>query len=278
MPSRHLQAPLNPDESAALTRLLLGFCLGKGSLCLYSRSYVLQIGQPRNLQDYSLYQWRRIRQFLPTAKEPKLHELTTSAGGQWRLRVCSRHFETAFKLLYGSGAFMLNSSVLELLGAEAIANLWADRGRILMTRGANYCNGRLSLSRFSFDEAELVHDWIYTLTGAAGRVHHSPRSREAPMLFYDTDACERLMASLSKTWQAQAECLARKFRTPDQRKPSAAATDREALSAEMMMPQVLPHRPLLQQRKPRRAPGQAPLPDVPVLHRPIEEEEWAAAD
>lgn len=257
MSSRHLQAPLNPDESAALTRLLLGFCLGKGSLCLYSRSYVLQIGQPKAYSDYAHYQWRRLRQFLPTSKEPRFHPMTNSSGGQWRLRVCSRHFETAYKLLYGSGNGMaVSSNVLELLGAEAIATLWADRGRILMTRGDNYCTGRLNLSRCSFDEAALIHDWIFTLTGCMGRLHHSARSREAPMLYYDTDACQQLMAALQKTWMAQAQCLALKFRTPAPAATAAASASAEQLQAEMMMPQVLP-RPMavLQKRQPRRVPG-----------------------
>lgn len=267
MSSRHLQAPLNPDESAALTRLLLGFCLGKGSLCLYSRSYVLQIGQPKAYSDYAHYQWRRLRQFLPTAKEPKFHPMTNSAGGQWRLRVCSRHFETAYRLLYGEERMSITSTVLELLGAEAIATLWADRGRILMTRGANYCNGRLNLSRCTFDEAALIHDWIYTLTGTLGRLHHSTRSKDAPMLYYDTEACQQLMQALRQTWMAQSECLAMKFRTPEPAVEVAAVNVKEELQAEMLMPQVRP-RPVavLQQRQARRVPG-APIPAVELLPR-----------
>jgi hypothetical protein len=146
--------------------------------------------------------------------------------------------------------------VLELLGAEAIATLWADRGRIVMTRGANYCNGRLNLSRCTFDEAALIHDWIYTLTGCMGRLHHSSRSKEAPTLYYDTEACQQLMQALRKTWMAQADCLAMKFRTPQPAQELHAASAREQLQAEMLMPQVLP-RPVavLQKRQPRRVPG-----------------------
>jgi hypothetical protein len=273
MASRVQHAPLNPDESAALTRLLLGFCLGKGSLCLYSRSYVLQISQPKAATDYSHYQWRRLRQFLPTAKEPKYHQIANAAAGsgQWRLRTCSRHFVTAWRLLYGEGqGRRLNSNVLELLGAEAIATLWADRGRILMTKGANFCNGRLNLSAYGWEEAELVHDWIYTLTGAQGRVHHGPRSKDAPMLYYDTVACEQLMESIDRTWMAQAECLARKFRTPRRTPSTRAVSAREELSAELLMPQALHRRSpvLLQKRKPRRVPGSAPLTGAPEI-RPL---------
>jgi len=143
------RARLNPDESAALTRLVLSYCLGRGSICLCSRTYSLQLHQPSAHKEYTHYQWRRLRQFLPTTKEPKYHPTGDGKAGtgQWRLRVSSKSFETAFHLLYPDG-FRLSSAVLELLGAEAIGALWADRGRVLMTRGANYCNGRLHLSRY----------------------------------------------------------------------------------------------------------------------------------
>lgn len=205
---------LNPDESAALTRLVLSYCLGRGSICLSSRSYSLQLHQPKAHADYTHYQWRRLRQFLPAIKEPRYHP-TDAAGdtGQWRLRVSSKYFETAYNLLYPDG-FNLTSSVLELLGSEAIASLWSDRGRVLMGRGAVHCTGRLNLSRYRLEEAELVGEWIYRLTGAEGRLQASPRSPFGPMLSYDSVATEALIASLSSTWMAQAECLARKFRRP----------------------------------------------------------------
>jgi len=269
------RARLNPDESAALTRLVLSYCLGRGSICLCSRSYSLQLHQPKAHMEYTHYQWRRLRQFLPTTKEPKYHPNAGSDPntGQWRLRVSSKHFETAFRLLYPSG-FRLSSAVLELLGAEAIASLWADRGRVLMTRGANYCNGRLNLSRYSFEEAQLVAEWIYKLTGTEGRLHHSPRSVKAPMLYYDSLATEGLIAALRGTWMAQAECLARKFRVPDRFMRDSRAGGRERLQSEMLMPQVLTRRApgsLLQRRDGggRRVPGAAqPMPrpgGVPVI-------------
>lgn len=267
---------LTPHESAALTRLVLGYCIGRGSICLCSRTYSLQLHQPRKHQEYTHYQWRRLRQFLPLTKEPRYYPTVggPEGTGQWRLRVSSKYFETAYHLLYPEGGPMqVSSAVLELLGAEAIASLWADRGYVLMTKSANYCNGRLNLSRFSFAEAELIHEWIHRLTGCEGRVHHSPRRVDAPMLYYDSLATETLIAALRSTWMAQAPCLARKFRTPQRDGMRLPADSRERLEAEMMMPQVHTRRvpgPLLQVRTRRGGGGQQPDPKpegVPVLRR-----------
>lgn len=266
---------LNPDEGAALTRLVLSYCLGRGSICLCSRSYSLQLHQPKRHGDYTAYQWRRLRQYLPTTKEPKYYPTSgTSHTGQWRLRVSSKYFETAFHLLYPDG-FHLSSAVLELLGSEAIGALWADRGRVLMTKRSNYCNGRLNLSRYTFAEAELLYEWIHRLTGADGRVHHNPRDITAPMLYYDSLATERLIHALRGTWMAQAPCLERKFRTPQRPAHLMPKDSAERLQAEMMMPQLQTRRsatPLLQLRKPRRAPGQQaePRPEGPPALRPAD--------
>lgn len=266
---------LNPDEGAALTRLVLSYCLGRGSICLCSRSYSLQLHQPGKHGEYTAYQWRRLRQYLPTTKEPRYYPTNAASNtGQWRLRVSSKYFETAHRLLYPDG-LRLSSAVLELLGSEAIGALWADRGRVLLTKNANYCNGRLSLSRYSFAEAELLHEWIHRLTGANGRVHHSPRDVNAPMLYYDSLATEQLIAALSGTWMAQAPCLARKFRTPRRSAGTLPKDSAERLQAEMLMPVLQTRRvsgPLLQVRKPRRAPGlqHEPRPEGPPSLRPAD--------
>jgi hypothetical protein len=238
--------------------------------------------------DYIHYQWRRLRQFLPETREPRYHPVSggddTSRAGQWRLRVSSKYFETAFQLLYpiDQGApvqtgetpirhFQVSSAVLELLGAEAIASLWADRGRILTTRGANYATGRLNLSRFSFEQAELIGNWIRTLTGCEAMLDHGPRSFEAPMLYYDWAATEHLIKALTGTWMSQADCLQRKFTVPSGFQRSGRASLREKLQAEMLMPATLSRRApgsLLQKRRDgggRRVPGAAsePRPEHP---------------
>jgi hypothetical protein len=266
---------LTADEAAGLTRLALAYCLGKGSISLYSRCYVLQIPHPKQHEDYAFYQWRRLQAFLPTIKPPRLQAVTNSSddAGQWALRCGSRWFETAWRLLYGvHGRFEVNPEVLQLLGAEALGSLWADRGRVLMTRGANFCHGRLNLSRYSWESAALIHSWIQLLTGAAGKVHHSPRSVELPMLYYDSDNTERLVRSLSNTWMGGADCLQRKFRLPA-RRPRQQLELTEALEAQALMP-VLPFtpppvsRPLVRHR--RRTVPEAPRPLDPPQIRPAE--------
>ena len=265
---------LHPDETVSLTRLALSYCLGKGSVCLVSRSYSLQIAHPKAEFEYCTYQWRRLCQFLPTTRPPKLHVIPTrtapDGAGQWRLRVSSRYFVTAYNLLYPGGERRITPDVLGLLGAEAIASLWADRARMVMSRGADYCVGRLGLSQYTFEEAQLIHDWIYTLTGAKARLHHSPRSALLPMLWYDNEACITLMQALKDTWMAQAECLRKKFRTPLSEGGPSLVRERERLAAAMLMPQVL-HRKaptsLLQKRsRGRRLPGHSgdlPRPITP---------------
>ncbi|MFO0000679.1 MAG: hypothetical protein ACK559_06095, partial [bacterium] len=51
-PMSQTRARLNPDESAALTRLVLSYCLGRGSICLCSRTYSLQLHQPSAHKEY----------------------------------------------------------------------------------------------------------------------------------------------------------------------------------------------------------------------------------
>ena len=261
---------LSSGESAALTRLALGFCLGKGSVCLVSRSYSLQVAHPKAELEYINYQWRRICQFLPATSPPRLYVIRRhdrEDAGQWRLRVSSRYLETAYHLLYPNGRFRLTSCVLELLGGEAIATLWADRARVLMTKRSNYCLGRLGLTQMTFDEAELIRQWIFSLTGCESTLGHNPRSQEAPMLYFNSLNTIKLIDTLKHTWMATAPCLAKKFRTPPSHVDLSRLDARERLEAAMLQPLPLDRNApssLLRRREPgRRAPGTyvpAPVP------------------
>lgn len=254
---------ITPDESAALTRLALSYCLGKGSICLVSRSFSLQIAHPKSEREYAYYQWRRLCQYLPRTKEPKFHEINDGickeGSGQWRLRVGSRWFETAWRLLYGTGSFYVDSTVLDLLGVEALAALWADKGRVQLTRNGNFCTGRLNLSRYSWESADAVHTWIRSLTGASGTIHHSPYSADAPMLYYDNEATIVMMRNLSSTWMSQADCLRRKFRLPRRIGPIDSILERERLAAMMQIPKSI------NRRVPTRKPLKARMPEPPLL-------------
>jgi hypothetical protein len=211
---------LSSGESAALTRLVIAYCLGRGSLCYVSRSLSLQISHAYGEEDYIHYKWRRLCQYLPRTTAPQLYRLgradanENEAFGQWRLRVGSRHFRVASNLLYpdgNSGGIRLTSEPLELVGAEGIGALWADRGRIHYNRSSSFSQGRLNLSRFDWTSAALIAEWIGTLTGSHGELLPNPRLPETPMLFFDHLAIVRLMDALSGTWMAQAACLKPRF-------------------------------------------------------------------
>lgn len=220
---------LSADDSAALTRLSLAYCLGKGSISLYSRCYVLQIPHPKAHGPYAHYQHRRLAMHMPTIKEPVLQLVDANGrkGDQWRLRCGSRWFETAWRLLYDNGnGFRVTPEILHLLGAEALGSLWADRGRVIMRSGGDHCEGRLNLSRYDWASADLISSWVQLLTGARSSLEHSPASVEMPMLYFDSGNTERLVSQLKSTWMGSADCLALKFRLPVRRSGGAGSTGR----------------------------------------------------
>lgn len=203
-----------------MTRLVVAWCLGRGSLCLVNRSISLQISHPFNEEDYILYKWRRICQYLPQTTAPILYRLGRAAEGedggfgQWRLRVGSKHFTVAANLLYPDGLrspIRLTSEPLELLGGDGVATLWADRGRITYSASTGLSTGRLNLTRHDWASADLVREWIGTITGAHSELIPNPRTPESPMLAFEHSAVLRLSRVLGDTWMAQAPCVRKRF-------------------------------------------------------------------
>ncbi len=220
-------APLSPPESAALTRLVIAYCLGRGSLCVASRTLCLQLYHPSRFEEYAFYQWRRIRRFLPNARPPKLHEQKTGkvvseddeiAGqAQWRMRVSSLHFRTAFNLLYpmgGGRGLEITPDALSLVGAEALASLWADRGRLVKRKSSRCIEGRLNLSRHSWGSAQAIAQWISQVAWAQPVLAPNPNQPKAPMLWFDHTQMTRFLGVLGETWMATAPSLAAKFALP----------------------------------------------------------------
>jgi len=216
----------SPDEGLLLTRLVLGFCLGKGSLSRYARTVNLQITHPQSAGDYANYQWRRLLQVLPTAKPPVLHRPPTGRPS-WRIRVGSRFFTPAFNMLYGSGELEVSRDVLSLLGAEAIATLWADRGQVKQSRETrkrpSVLRGELPLFPCDLTTAAVVSGWIAALTGVQSTVAPPMRDFTAPLLQFDEANLRLLLGALERTWHAQAPCLAAKFKPPRRPAPGSAA-------------------------------------------------------
>ena len=265
---------LSSVESAALTRLVIAYCLGLGSLCYVSRSISLQISHAFNEEEYIHYKWRRLCQFLPRTSAPQLYRLgradegNDESFGQWRLRVGSKHLGVAANLLYPDGTrngIRLTSEPLELVGAEGIGALWADRGRLHYNRSSSFSQGRLNLSRYDWTSAALIAEWIGTLTGAHGQLLPNPRLPDTPMLFFDHLSVSRLMAVLGDTWMAQAACLKRRFRLREsdalreaQLRLSISQRQRELSLAEGEVPR--------RQGKKRRA---LPIVVPPIGHDPL---------
>lgn len=219
--------PLAPPERAALTRLALSYALGRGSICLVSRSWMLQLYQPELHRDYAFYQWQRLREFLPYCKEPKRFvrpstkgkdaEEALAGGAEWRLRVSSLHLEVSFRLLYpqgSKGGARLTTDVLSLVGAEAMASLWADRGRLLRPKRGTLVTGLLALNRYDWGSAEAIRQWIESITGAAAQLGPNPRNRRHPALHFDHTQITRFIGMIRDTWHANAGCLSRKFALP----------------------------------------------------------------
>jgi len=265
---------LSSAESAALTRLVIAYCLGRGSLCYVSRSISLQISHAYGEEDYILYKWRRLCQYLPATSAPHLYRLGRASEeeeeaefGQWRLRVGSRHFALARNLLYPDGAskgIRLTSEPLELVGSEGIAALWGDRGWINYNRSTGFNRGRLNLSRYDWSSAALVAEWIGTITGAHGQLLPNPRLPEAPMLFFDQLAICRLMDVLGGTWMAQASCLRERFQIRGQELRREAEM-RQRLSAQMIADGEAGELPRRHGKKRRGLPIVLP----PIGHEPL---------
>lgn len=209
---------MSPSEAAALTRLVLSYCLGRGSITAQSRSWVLKINQSSHREAVAAHEWEQLREFLPTIKPykwvPGYSDRAAPGAGNWQVRVSSRYFETAHNLLYSNGFYVIRSSILELLGAEAIAALWADRGELLEAINRKGVLGKLTLNRYDFKGAECVRDWLYTLTGAKTWMSHVSYAPTTPVLEFDRQSMTQLMESIAHTWYAKTPVLRRQFDVP----------------------------------------------------------------
>jgi hypothetical protein len=303
--------PLSPPESAALTRLVIAYCLGRGSLCKASRTLCLQLYHPARFEEYAFYQWRRIRRFLPSCRPPRLHEQKTGRvmGGapqgfsgretlgtpgsaapepadneegtqqaQWRMRVSSLHFQSALHLLYpmgGGRGLEITSDALSLVGAEALASLWADRGRLMRRKSSSCVEGRLNLSRLSFGSAATIAQWIAQVAWAQPVLAPNPRYPSAPMLFFDHTQMARFLGVLGETWMATAPSLASKFALPaaldlqqqliDERLAFYTPIEAAAQRGELTNPDPMPTLRTASGSGPRKAPTLPP--EIPAARR-----------
>ena len=255
-------AYLSPFDASAFTRVVMSFCLGKGTICMYSRSYVLQISQRQNRKDYAFYQARRLRQFLPSVKPARYQVLGTSAKdpsrhiGEWRIRVASRYLLTAYNLLYPQQGeehrkFVITPPALEALGLEALACLWSDRATVEQKVAGP--RARLSFGRQSHEEVELLADWCERLTNVRPELApHRTSVKLGPSLIFKGDGIHTVLEALKTQWHASAPCLHDKFqqsRTPleDSKSDDVVLVGRRPKDSQMGRPQPVLFPPQMRQ-------------------------------
>ena len=150
-------------------RGLLGLLLADGSLMPYRTPtgghIQLTLTAGASESAFLAEKVAELRQFIPTEARIIPYTTTPRANGKTttmlRFRVSSPKLRPVYNLLYPRGVRRITSTVLEMLGAPAAAWLWAEGARPQR-------NGAVQLARVGSrrEEAELVAQWLGTLTGA----------------------------------------------------------------------------------------------------------------
>lgn len=131
------------------------------------------------------------QQFLPTRAQIVPYRTGRPGHGKTttvlRFRVSSDKLRPVYNLLYPEGERMITSACLELLGGRAAAWLWAE--------GVRPHGDVTELARVGFTlyEAELVSQWLETITGAASSVCEK---RVRPRLRFEASQAEKLKTAL----------------------------------------------------------------------------------
>jgi hypothetical protein len=182
---------------AADVRGLLGLLLADGSLAPYRApggGYVqltLTAGPSESafLED----KVADFRHFLPTKAQIVPYNTTPRSNGKTtpvlRFRVSTSKLFPIYNLLYPRGERRITSTVIDMLGAQAAAWLWAEGAR-------PQAGGTTELARvgLSTQEALLVQQWLEMLTGAVSQVD---LERVRPRLWFDAEQSRKLKDALS---------------------------------------------------------------------------------
>lgn len=178
-------------------RGLLSLLLGDGSLKPYrspSGGFV-QLTLTAGASDSAFLEEKvaDFRHFLPTKAQIVHYQSTPRSNGRTtsvlRFRVSSNKLWPVYNLLYPRRSRRITSVVLEMLGAQAAAWLWADGAKIRR-------DGSVELARVGTTETEsfLFQEWLETLTGAASNVIHD---YVRPRLLFDQPQASKIMGALS---------------------------------------------------------------------------------
>lgn len=133
------------------------------------------------------------RTFLPTKAKIVPYSTTPRANGKTtpvlRFRVSTSKLFPIYNLMYPRGERRITSTVIDMLGAQAAAWLWAEGAR-------PHADGTTELARVgqSTQEALLVQQWLEMLTGAVSQVD---LERIRPRLWFDGDQSRKIKEALS---------------------------------------------------------------------------------
>ena len=158
---------------AADVRGLLGLLVGDGSLVPYrtpSGGYIqltLTAGATESafleekVEEFKQFIFTRAK-IVPYRTKPRNSGKSTQI---LRFRVSTNKLRPVYNLLYPIGEKQLTRTTLDLLGAQAAAWLWAEGAKPMK-------DGSVLLSRVgsTFEESQLIANWLTMLTGAEGSI------------------------------------------------------------------------------------------------------------
>lgn len=195
---------------AADIKGLLGLLLVDGSLNQYSTptSGYIQLTLTGGVTESAFLGEKvaEFRQFIPTKAEivpyktaarfsnrPNKHGVVDVGPRHTtvlRFRVSTNKLRPVYNLLYPEGNRQITSNVLDMLGAKAAAWTWAEGGRLGK-------DGSSELARCGTtpEEAFLISDWIYLLTGAESTLVESLIYLK-PRLNFSAEATRKLQNAL----------------------------------------------------------------------------------
>lgn len=182
---------------AADVRGLLGLLVGDGSLVPYrtpSGGYIqltLTAGASESafleekVEEFKQFIFTRAK-IVPYKTKPRNSGKSTQI---LRFRVSTNKLRPVYNLLYPIGDKQLTRTTLDLLGAQAAAWLWAEGAR--PNKDGSVLLGRVGQT---FEESQLIGNWLSMLTGAEGSIDED---YVRPRILFDPEQAQKIKEVLT---------------------------------------------------------------------------------
>ncbi len=182
---------------AADVRGLLGLLVGDGSLVPYrtpSGGYIqltLTAGASESafleekVEEFKQFIFTRAK-IVPYKTKPRNSGKSTQI---LRFRVSTNKLRPVYNLLYPIGEKQLTRTTLDLLGAQAAAWLWAEGAR--PNKDGSVLLGRVGQT---FEESQLIGNWLSMLTGAEGSIDED---YVRPRILFDSEQAQKIKEVLT---------------------------------------------------------------------------------